>query len=592
MMMRRMLPAAFLLFGSPAFAQATIVPMGTDANDPNNSADTEPSIAVNPTNVNDIVVVAFSDNWGLGTNASIWRSSDHGATWSKSQILPQPGEGLQGPGDQKVSFDRNGNLLVAELGSFPLTDFIFRQTGAAGAALTVGAGFGDDQPHLDVDRNPAGVCAGRVYAPWLNTNVALAQSNVTNSSNGGAAVTNVAAGSNAAFANRTTRLALGPDGSAYIIYKTREGLAGGMFENAHFRVDRSDDCGANWGANSNGGVSIHGPAAVRTLFTNTFGNSAKGKVTRARSSDAWIAVDQGSGDVYAAYVNQDASGFGQIYVARSTDRGVTWTTSRVTNGRNHSGFPEIAATDNGTVGVLYIDFDDSGTSTIFRHRFARSFNKGTSWSDETLQSMDPAPIGNAASGFIFGDYEGLTAHGTTFYGVFTGRGSGRTTTQLDPIFFRESGLRRHFSICITRPEICRPPKLGPGIVLINCTRLPCVIRDPIPRNCLIKFVCPGCPAGGLCPPYYTFTIDGVDPAWRVELFDPQGQAVGYQQRRTLTGTTISFRPDPQYFRDGKIGDYFFTFETDERSQLDKPHSIRMSLRASDEPFGSRPTRPR
>ncbi len=191
-----------------------------------------------------------------------------------------------------------------------------------------------------------------------------------------------------------------------------------------------------WTAIGAAGVSVHGAGQVQTWMTTTFGNLAKGKVARARSSDAWIAADPGDGDIYAAYVDQDGSGFGQIYVARSTDGGLNWTNNRVTDGTHHSAYPEIAVTANGIVGVLYVDFDDSGAATIFRHRFAQSSNDGATWSHQNLQSMDPGPLFNAASGFLWGDYEGLTAQGSTFYGVFTGASIGRTTPQLDPIFFR------------------------------------------------------------------------------------------------------------------------------------------------------------
>jgi hypothetical protein len=113
----------------------------------------------------------------------------------------------------------------------------------------------------------------------------------------------------------------------------------------------------------------------------------------------------------------------------------------VTDGTHHSAYPEVAVASNGAVGVLYVDFDDSGARTVFRHRFARSFDDGASWGDQILQSMDPGPLANAVSGFLWGDYEGLTAHGETFYGVFTGESVGRATRQLDPIFFKESAAR-------------------------------------------------------------------------------------------------------------------------------------------------------
>src|SRR5262249_39237403 len=93
-----------------------------------------------------------------------------------------------------------------------------------------------------------------------------------------------------------------------------------------------------------------GPTAVQTLFTNNFGNSTKGKVARARSSDAWIAVNPSNGEVFVAYVSRDTTGFSQVYAARSTDRGASWTSTRVTDGTRHAGYPNIAVTEDGVVG--------------------------------------------------------------------------------------------------------------------------------------------------------------------------------------------------------------------------------------------------
>ena len=46
--------------------------------------------------------------------------------------------------------------------------------------------------------------------------------------------------------------------------------------------------------------------------------------------------------------------------------------------------------------------------------------------------------GKARWSALWGDYEGLTAPGNTFYGVFTGESTDRTTPQLDPIFLTET----------------------------------------------------------------------------------------------------------------------------------------------------------
>jgi hypothetical protein len=115
---------------------------------------------------------------------------------------------------------------------------------------------------------------------------------------------------------------------------------------------------------------------------------------------------------------------------------------RVTDGTHNSAYPEIAVAGNGAVGVLYIDYDDSGVHTIFRHHLARSFDNGASWTDQILQSEDPSTFtaGTFRNFFLWGDYEGLTALGKTFYGVFTGQSIGRATVQQDPIFFTETAI--------------------------------------------------------------------------------------------------------------------------------------------------------
>lgn len=515
------------LWALPSQAQVRQVNIATDATDTANSADTEPSIAVNPTNPLDIAVVAFSGNWSATQAAPVWRSSDGGLTWRRVAQIPQPVAGSNGPGDQKLAFDNAGRLHVAELGvnaGGVLADFIFRQTGAVDAALTPGAAFGDDQPHLDIDRSAAGPCSGRLYSPWLNFGVARPRSTVSNSANRGVTMTDVGAGDNSTFPNRTSRVAIAPNGRVYLIYKTREGgltAEPNAFENAHFRVNRSDDCGATWTGLGAAGVSVHGAAAVQTLFTNQFGAPPR-PVARARSSDAWIATDPGDGDVYAAYVQRDASGFGQVFVARSADQGVTWTTRRVTDGTHHSAYPEVAVAANGAVGVLYVDFEDNGTATTFRHRFARSFDNGATWNDQLLQGMNPVTLFNAASGFLWGDYEGLTAEGNTFYGVFTGQSTGRTTVQLDPVFFRTSAFASPPTIQVTSPlvfpEVCSLTPVVATLNVCNSGGAPLTVFPITSSSPAFAVVTPsgGFPlsvaAGSCLPVQVQFTPPGLGPA--------------------------------------------------------------------------------
>jgi hypothetical protein len=412
--------------------------IATDESDPLNRPDSEPSIAVNPVAPNEIAVVAFSGNWGPDRMAPIWKSRDGGQTWKKILQLPQPRADLRGPGDQKIAFDWSGKLFVTELGSDDRTayDFIYKQENAdPDKPLKPGRLYGDDQPLVEASQRQGSNCSNSTYSVWLKTGLDRSMNSV--SIDGGNNVVDAAVG-DSGYKNRTTRVAIASDGKVFSVYKTREGKASPEgFEPVHFLVKRSDDCGRTWeGLGKQGGISVHGVDPVMTLYTDNFGNPMKGKVGRARSSDCWIAIDLSTNAVFVAYVRKDASGLAQIYVARSLDMGKSWNSSRITDGKHHSAYPEIAVTQNSRVGVLYVDYDDSGQSNIFRHQFAMSNDRGSSWSNQVLQSMDPNVLANAQSGYLWGDYEGLTSSGDSFFGVFTGESIGRSVRQLDPIFFR------------------------------------------------------------------------------------------------------------------------------------------------------------
>ena len=166
---------------------------------------------------------------------------------------------------------------------------------------------------------------------------------------------------------------------------------------------------------------------------------------RARSSDAWITTDPVTGEVYVVYVAKDGKGVMQVWMAHSTDRGQTWSRTQVTDSGHDSAYPEVAVAINSTVGVMYVDAEENARSTIFRHHLARSFDHGKTWITKTLQAMDPSQLQEVldkpfenSNQILWGDYEGLTAQGPVFYGVFTGASIGRRRSQLDPIFFRAS----------------------------------------------------------------------------------------------------------------------------------------------------------
>ena len=90
---------------------------------------------------------------------------------------------------------------------------------------------------------------------------------------------------------------------------------------------------------------------------------------------------------------------------------------------------------------------------------------------------------------------------------------------IDPFFFKVPEVLIVDS-CVRRPWLCLgPPKLERGFVTLECALRGCIIVDPLPQNCRVKFNCPGCGPGGLCPPYYNIHLDGLQAAWDVALYD-------------------------------------------------------------------------
>lgn len=428
--MHRNLFLAFLLVTIPSVARAqTLIDIATNATDPYNFADSEPSIAVNPRNPNQINVVTFSGGWSVATGdrAPVWMSADGGTSWTKNFVLTAPAVASNGTGDQKIVFSAAGTFYLAELAvgleaGVPLC-FFYRPDGPNWIA---GAAYGDDQPMIESTGTTR-------LSPWLNFAAVPDRSISERTTDDGVTVAQTMIGSSA-LPNRTTRIAVGQGGNAFVIYKTRQGLVGTDFETATFRVLRSTDAGLTW---NTPGMPVH-PGTVTTWFANSWGDAKNGgKVARARSSDAWIAANPAVNSVWVVFCNREASGRGQIFAARSTDGGISWSAPvRVSDGARNSAYPEVAVAANGAVGVMYIDFDASGAQTVYTHRFASSFDNGAHWNRTVLQSLQTQQLSNGVDGFLWGDYEGLAVSGNYFVGVFTGRSIGRANVQFDPIFFR------------------------------------------------------------------------------------------------------------------------------------------------------------
>ena len=77
------------------------------------SQDSEPNIAVNPANANEIAISAFTPDPMGGANAPIFVSIDGGTSWVLNSIVPSQAGSASGTGDITPRFGSSGNRFYA-----------------------------------------------------------------------------------------------------------------------------------------------------------------------------------------------------------------------------------------------------------------------------------------------------------------------------------------------------------------------------------------------------------------------------------------------------------------------------------------------
>ena len=431
-----------------------VVVNNTDPNLTNTDTfnDGETSIAVNPANINEIVITAFSESWGA--NAPLWRSTDGGNIWTKQFTIPAPpGVAAAGcPCDQAVDYGRNnqmsGTFLISDIFSGTTTD----PASAAAWNWLVIAGvtqrtnhlvpssFGDaDQPWLLVNRDPTTPTQDDVYAAYddfsggpdmrVAVSFGVDPPNFTVDNQSGTSTGGINPGHRLAVDRQT--------GFVYSLFQRCVGNCGGDPKNINYMLNRSTDGGATWILNGMPGIIVAN--ADSTQPQPKFGtvNALLGGADHA-------AVDPNNGDVYYVYGSRDAgTGNDRLAIRRIFDNGgggVTVGPENFVTGQVEAAIPSVAVASNGIVGVFYYTFDGfSSGFPIFSAHLAQSSDQGVTFSDQMLETFLSSAADNGdPRQRVLGDYMQMKAVGTCFYGAFTGNGVpfGRPFSNHDPIFFR------------------------------------------------------------------------------------------------------------------------------------------------------------
>jgi hypothetical protein len=395
--------------------------------------DSEPMLAVNPNNPQQLVGTAFTPNpmGSTSTLAPVFVSTDGGNTWTLNAIVP----GGDITFDITVAFGPKSNNLYAGIlrkdGPPNDTELNILRTNNFQSATPMQVlvdRIGPDQPFVQAALGGTGSAAkDRVY---VGDN--LPQSTVDFSLNAAAATATtgfkqafVESRPNAGQNGPQVRTACHPGGVTYVAFYGWRNQSGSwpgntLIVTADVVVVR-DDSGAA-GANPfrdllDPGDGLPGRLVAKGVKFPFRRNGKASEGQQRLGGDLTIAVNPlDSAIVYLGFTAMVGSKL-TLHVLRSTDSGQTWSADLLTVAFAINA--SLAVNDLGDPGLLYQQLTGTGASakwvTHFRQATASS---PSTWSDLVLSSH-PASKPTKAFDPYLGDYAYMTAHGHDYYGVFS-----------------------------------------------------------------------------------------------------------------------------------------------------------------------------
>jgi hypothetical protein len=415
------LPFAFSLFPTVARAQSLPPAPGREVFTvtPEPGFFTEPSIAVNPLNPNQ-VVAAFQDN------AHIAYSTDAGNHWQLAEGIAPPDWKVSG--DVSVTYDNKGHAILCYMAFDRLGTFNYWAHNSSRNGLHVRRSLDggqhweakdipvilqpdrptvpwEDKPYIVAD-NSHGRYAGNLYIGWTRWNLADSEILLTRSTDDGETWSEPIEIDNVRGLPRDDNGALegfagtvGPDSTLYVVWA----------DGNHIVFTESHDGGKTFSRTRNiintAPIMFQVEAVARSNGFPQIAIDPRGK--NGRLYVTWS--DYRNGDV-------------DVFCSTSPDRGRTWSPAvRVNSDPLHDGADQYFQwmTVDPSDGSAYVVFYDRRGDPQNRKQIvtlARSSDGGKSfinyaWTDDPFD----------AQGVFMGDYTGLTAWDGRVYGVWTAK---------------------------------------------------------------------------------------------------------------------------------------------------------------------------
>jgi hypothetical protein len=403
-------------------------------NEPSNSTQSENSIVINP-NSPDMLLNSNNStpfpSTGSVKGADALKSLDGGETWSGTV------EGAGGPnsGDPAAVIDLNGRWFVGYIDNANGQSVSYSDDqGATWATSKVANGtlFNLlDKNHLWVDISPTSPYKGHLYNGWMVSNNIYVSRSITGGASWSTSV-NISAATAAGSHNQGINFKCGPDGEAYAVWSVYDNWPG---DEKAIGFNKSLDGGETWGT------------AVRAV-NNLKGIRTTGVTQNMRTNSfPSMAVDLSNsphrGNIYVVWANIGVPGVNlgsgsSVYMIKSTDQGVTWSTPKRINSDSTAGkhhyFPWIACDQaNGYLSIVFYD-NRNCSATEAEAWMAYSTDGGETFTDLKVSDVTftPSPIPLMAQKYM-GDYLAIDAFGGKTFPCWTDTRTGHCLTYVSPI---------------------------------------------------------------------------------------------------------------------------------------------------------------
>jgi hypothetical protein len=416
------------------------------------NSESEPHLAVNPTNPNNMIAGWHQDRWSTGGAQSLGAAYtlNGGAIWQQVVIpfthcsggAPGSAGDYERGSDPWISFSPDGTAHYMAL----VVDTSVNEN-AMVVARSIDGGVSWSAPVV-IARSPAQDPVKRsvfndkntitadpfdsrlVYATWTLFRTGFVSLVFARSTDGGqtwspampiATMGNASPGEQTTF-RQAAQVVVLPDGSLV------NGFFRILFDRAAGRITyeqailRSTDQGRHW-------------TRVDTRVASFASISAVDPELNIPVRDAQelpiLAVNRATGQLYMSWQDGNANpqGGAGIVVARSNDGGKTWSNPVRVNQGTSAGvqafLPVVAVNDQGQVGVLFYDWrnDVLGDPGLSTDVWLSLFDANLNYQGErrlTAQSFDMRQmVITGPRGFFPGDYVGLSTAGTDFVAAFT-----------------------------------------------------------------------------------------------------------------------------------------------------------------------------